>query len=456
MAYTPSIDTLRGNFSSFAARGAEPSFRFSQRFGGFQGSLDVARQFGGEPDDAIRRAVPDFRSFANKLNRRDDEPIEPTTNPTFTSNSFAELETKSEPTTSTVPQDFLDNLTASKSYIERTESDDGLLNAAATLRSTEDTAATLAQNPSFSPAQIQAILDRARNASGFTRITSGLRQPNLDRSLIAPFLGQEIIERIDDGERSIITEPQPTLLPEPVPAPEPALLPEPVPAPEPVALPQPFIPFVPPAPAVRPEPTFTRASRRSSMDDEEEIESIDVIGRRNAGGDEEIESIDIIGKGRRGVGGDGQIESIDVQGSRLYDRPDNPYERFKALYADFYTGGRGAETLKEFNRLEDSGEIDKIALNSKRLRPVSDENLMRSDTNAIINAKNEKDSLINETPFYERNSDMGRGTTVINNNSTQMLAPNSSDGSKTSRVFSDDSTFNRHAAADLFHPNYGP
>lgn len=446
--FVPNLDTLRSNFSSFASRGTAPSAQFAQRFGGYQGTPFVAQQFRGEPDEGFRSAIPDSRRFAQAF-EQPEETIAP--QPSYTPPP------QPEPTVTTVPPSFFANLTASQSYVQRTESDASIQNAAANLRATEDTAAAAVQNPTFDPARIQAILNATRNPFGFDgRMNPALFQ---NREDVVPFnepdLGRALYS--NEGAEPVVSEPE---TPEPVPY-----------DPPPVYVP-------PPPPPYQPQPTYSRAQQDDEEDDEE-IESIDVVGRSRPMDDEVIDSIDVRGRNR----GNEELDSIDVGGkTRDYlDEArqeqqqqqqyayggDNPWENFKAMYVDFMTGGQGGAVLQDFNMREAKGEFDsgyKTAgeqfksqlleqdkLYQKNFQPM---NNVSKDTNEILRAKSEKDQLMDTANMSrEGRQETTGGTTVINNSQT-IATSKPADGTKTSRVFSDDSTFNRHAAADIFHPKY--
>lgn len=440
MAFIPNIESLRGSFSSFAARGSAPSVQFLQRYGGgFQGTPFVAQQFRGEPDEGFRAAVPDSRRFANAFEDRAEEPIAAPP-PTYTPPP------PPEPTVSTIPPNFFSNLTASQSYAQRTETDDSLMNAAATLRATEDTASSFVQNPTFDPARIQSILDMARNASGFTGLTGGVSARMFQTRedvvpLIEPDTGRNIFNYEDTGYNVPVT-PEPIAEPLPVPLPQPS--------PPPYIPPPVYIP--PPPPPYQPEPTYSRVAEE---EDEEEIESIDVRGDR--GSEDEIDSIDVRG-GRR--------ERDFIEESRESQRQapqqqmyggDNPWETFKALYTDFMTGGKGGAVLQEFNRREAQGQL------GYEYNPVLDPNSfvqayesgVGKDTNAIMRARLEREEYDSRAgDVFRKDQSAMAGATIINNNQT-IATTRSQEMSRTSRVFGDDNTFNRLAAADSNNPRFG-
>ena len=200
---------------------------------------------------------------------------------------------------------------------------------------------------------------------------------------------------------------------------------------------------------------------------EEEIESIDVRGRLRD--EEEIEDIDVEGRLRD----EDEIEDIDVEG-RLreeeeeptprmrrddYEEEDtlmNPWEKFKRLYADFYTGGRGKEVLRSFNRREAAGEFDTedpTEAIQMAVKEYEDLSSMGKDTNEILRAKDEKDQMTMYTDMM-RNDEVDKSKAPIIVNSNRTIMAKADDASKTERVFSDDNTFNRLSIYDSNHPQY--
>jgi len=419
----PNIDTLRNNFGSFTARGAAPSFQFSQRYGGgYQGAAAFTQAFNGEPDEFYRRgAAARSKSFNDAITTAFEERIQEAAPPPAAP-SYAKIQEQIDqfmPSFSTIPQDFLANLTASQSYAQKTETDEGLMNVAATLKTAEDAAAGAIQLP-------EGFIDAA-NMPDITAFQ------NLEPNIGTP---------IEDGQPEPIEE-QPVKIYSP---------------------PPPYIP--PPAPPYQPEPTYSRAD---DEEDDEVIESIDVVGRRRQEeeDDEVIDSIDVVGR----KGGREDLESIDVegrtrdylqeardaeQGQESYGsryQGDNPWERFKQMYVDLYTGGEGGAILEDFNRRESQGEFDTGYKEGFDKYMQALKSPWSSNTNEILRDRTEREQLM-DTGYSAGDGGAGAGTTVINNNQTIATAK-SMDSSKTSRVFSDDSTFNRAAASDAQHPRYG-
>ena len=207
----------------------------------------------------------------------------------------------------------------------------------------------------------------------------------------------------------------------------------------------------------------------------DEIEDINVIGKRQDDNidsiSEEIDSIDV-----DGLTDEEDIEDILVEGRQKDEsyckkvsqdvkqlkeetinerESDDPWERFKRLYADFYGGDNAGEILKQVKMreneydasLEESSAAD---LDESSMNPIT------SDTQQILNAKKEKDDL---DAFSEMLDDYKSSTEekkssapiVINNNRT--ITAKAADA-KTERVFSNENTFNRLAGADSNHPQY--
>jgi hypothetical protein len=217
--------------------------------------------------------------------------------------------------------------------------------------------------------------------------------------------------------------------------------------------------------------TYTKVSPELEEDDLEEIESIDVSGTLAGAKEEddldELESIDV--SGTLAGDEDDEIDSVDVSGYREGERegqgPDlgrdeyeygnDPWERFKALYADFYGGGRAGEVLSEYNRREAAGDFSSITSpKNLNLRKESDTlSPMSQDANMILNAKREKDQLMAITDMMKTTQeDKPSQPIVINNSKTITTRPQGD--SRTGKVFTDDNTFNRLSMADSNHPQY--
>jgi hypothetical protein len=215
--------------------------------------------------------------------------------------------------------------------------------------------------------------------------------------------------------------------------------------------------------------TYTKVSPELDEDDLEELESIDVRGTLTGDEDdlEELESIDV----RGALTGDEddleELESVDVSGYRegkgeeqgpdlrRDDYGDDPWERFKALYANFYGGERAGEVLSEYNRREAPEDFSSITSpKNLNLRKESDTlSPMSQDANMILNAKREKDQLMGITDMMKTaKEDKPSQPIVINNSKTITTRPQGD--SKTGKVFTDDNTFNRLSMADSNHPQY--
>jgi len=444
--FVPNIDTLRNNFSSFAARGAEPSMNFASRFGGYTGTPFIAQQFRGEPDEGFKRVIPDSKRYANAFNIDQEETVKSSApESTYTPPSV------NEPTVSTIPKSFISNLTASQSYVQRTESDESMVNAAAALKATENTATTAVQNPIFDPVKLRSLIDSYSRGS----FNVGLRAPANEsyREIIAK--EDTTMPMVDDY--SVKSQDQTKLEPQAKSVAAETTSTETKPQ---VVMPEPKPQVVMPEPKPQEQLTYTRSSVADKQSD-----TTPTMSDRNFIQEamDDIEGIDVQSSRGSAEG----LEGIDVQSSRgsaAERRPDNPWERFKQLYVDFYTGGRGEDILQEFNRREDAGEFSNIYNDANSMSNLNKKSYtessssagnMNRDTNVIMQAKNERDELVG--PYQQdmmdtNNSRQFGSPTVINNNQT-FATNKTNDGSRTSRVFSDDSTFNRHASADMFHPN---
>ena len=198
---------------------------------------------------------------------------------------------------------------------------------------------------------------------------------------------------------------------------------------------------------------------------EETLSSIDVIGEEDME-DEDLGSIDVVGEEDME---DEYLKSIDVVGEEdditpdkeeqeTYSFGDNPWERFKELYLDFYTGGQGAEALKDFNQRTVAGEFPELAgtfqsskgSTYKEYQSVSP---VFQKTNDILRMNGEKSQMDDMMTSMRSVADNKTATPTIINNSRTIVAKAPED-SKTGRVFSDDNTFNRLSAADSNHPQY--
>lgn len=207
----------------------------------------------------------------------------------------------------------------------------------------------------------------------------------------------------------------------------------------------------------------------------DEIEGITVIGKTQDENiddlSEEIESIDV-----EGLTDEEDIEDILVSGRREDDsycrkvskdvkeikeqtmeekESDNPWERFKRLYADFYGGDSAGEILKEVKAREDAYDAS-LEESSTADLDESSMNPMTSDTAQILNAKKEKDDLDAFSEMlddYKNSTEEKKSSAPIVINSNRTITAKAAD-SKTERVFSNENTFNRLAGADSNHPQY--
>jgi hypothetical protein len=184
-------------------------------------------------------------------------------------------------------------------------------------------------------------------------------------------------------------------------------------------------------------------TQSDAIDDiSDEIESINVNGNTLT---EEIEDISVDGKtdqkSLRKVEKDVEQLTEDSE-----DDSNDPWEKFKALYADFYGGKNAGAILREVKARENGygpSDLEPTPLNG-----------MSSDTRDILNAKKEKDDLrassMNRNQKQTDKSD--RAAPIIINNNKAITAKTSDN--KTGRVFADESTFNRLSTADSNHPQY--
>ena len=174
----------------------------------------------------------------------------------------------------------------------------------------------------------------------------------------------------------------------------------------------------------------------------DEIESISVNGSTLS---DEIEDISVEGKTDQK-----SLRKVEKNVEQLTedseDDSNDPWEKFKALYADFYGGKNAGAILREVKAREngyDTSDLEPTPLNG-----------MSSDTRDIINAKKEKDDLraSSKNKNQKQMSKSDRTAPIIINNNKAITAKTSDN--KTGRVFSDESTFNRLSTADSNHPQY--
>jgi hypothetical protein len=208
----------------------------------------------------------------------------------------------------------------------------------------------------------------------------------------------------------------------------------------------------------------------------DEIEDINVIGKRQDDNidsiSEEIDSIDV-----DGLTDEEDIEDILVEGRQKDEsyckkvsqdvkqlkeetinerESDDPWERFKRLYADFYGGENAGDILREVKSRENMYDSGSREYGNSADLEESSMNSMRMDTKDILNAKKEKDDLDAFSEMFDdfkQSSEENKNSTpvIINNNRTITTRSNDS---KTAKVFGDENTFNRLSIADSNHPQY--
>lgn len=181
--------------------------------------------------------------------------------------------------------------------------------------------------------------------------------------------------------------------------------------------------------------TLEQSETSSPEDDEfEEIESIDVVGK--TGGEEEedydeIESIDVVGNVRNMKEEDDdfeEIESVDVVGKLSK----TPNVNSTAIPTRSMTSENLYPTATEYD------EPSNIIRDTNEILRGKDENASLTDLSNIVD-------MLKEGQTFEAPPPM-----IINNNRTITATPMNE--SKTERVFSDDSTFNRLSFADSNFP----
>lgn len=446
MAFIPNIETLRSNFSSFAQRGRSD---FVDRFGGGSFGNAFGSPFGGSPafvqpfrtdtEDLVRNvAVTGSKNINEKIEslieeRISESVVRPT--PTF---SRAVIEPE-------------------ETFRRFNETEGPIASKLPKVQSVEEASAV----------NVAAALNASK--SPFT---------GFDFSSIVPDISR-FSNRFGPTPEQIIEEPAPTPVYEynPPPPYEP-----PPPPPYNPPPPPPPPPAVTEATPTREEPTYTKASEESddefdtiddievrgtSLDEFDTIDDIEVKGT-TYDDSETIDDIDVIGKtpGSKGKGSknvkvvccDGENKSPmqeryeqNLPGNGLRytgDTGDNPWEDFKRMYLDFYTGGEGAKYLDEYGKYEEQRAREE----GLSLSPTSSLSSVARDAGDIMRGNAENSDLrYNQTMASTSSVDNSSKPIVITNNNMYNAK---SDSTKTGSVFSNDNTLNRLASESSNHPQY--
>jgi hypothetical protein len=458
--------------NSFAELGAELKNGFAQRFGGFQGTPQVAGLFGTDTNDMVKNVSEiDTKTINNmissaldqKLNETPSAP-EPPATPTY-----------SKPE---IPKFGMGNISLFNSLQESysnfkiptpLKEEAPVINAAAALNTTGEGVNAGILNSDL----LTSLAGLANNPfiSGGFDISGARLGPNLytPQPLAEPEVKQEL-ERMPEplAEPEVKQELETTPI-IPVQTTEPEVEP---PSEQPIITTQ-FNDTV--------TQLFDTINENKDQNDEI-LESIDVIGRDvGEQNDEILESVDVIGE-EDGMKKDESScctrLSKDIDGLRTdIEENDNSadiWERFKRLYVDFYTGGKDASSvLRDVNRGENSyygeepprsdrGSYDDLRTGDNELESIDvigspqlsvRDNNMTSDTEEILRGVSEKEELL----ANNNNDDMSKvkeiiAPLILNNNKT--ITARDMGESRTGRVFSDDNTFNRLSSADSNHPQY--
>lgn len=450
--------------SKFAERGEQLKSGFAQRFGGFQGTPEVAGFFNADTNDMLKNVSGINTKTINTMisdaldQRINDTPAiknEPTT-------TYSKAEMPSfgfgEPSYS----NFLENIPTSIKLPTAVKEDNPVINAGAAFETTKDgmlaglsgLSGLEGLNMNFNPGAFDFLQNIPQNnplLQGFD--TSG---GGFNTSFAAPistdYTEQEPTKEVatTDYEYQPPAEPESDSLRA-----------------------EDFLPIVP----------LIGDMFTEKMDGiEETLESIDVIGTESDGGlDEVLESIDVIGNTQDEMQDNMKDEgscctrvsrNIDGLRSDIEDdtSSDDLWERFKRLYVNFYTGGKNASSvLRDINYEErlstgegsysdndygNSSDLESIDVIGNQDVSVRNNSTM-ADTEEILRAMIEKENLTSEDDGVTRVQEI-LTPLIMNNNKT--ITTSKMGDSRTERVFTDDNTFNRLSSADSNHPqyNYGP
>lgn len=470
MAFIPNIQSLRSNFSM---RGDTYQNSFSSRFGGGPafnfGSF--ANPFSTNMESLVKNvAQTDSKTVASKIANKIDEGESPSrfntaaasfsrSNPTFTPPSFISPSAIEQP-----------SATVSRSLNSPAE-DDLMKNIAAATQTTGQGVFT-GFDPDFFNSLVKTSVGLTSSpilSGGFDTGGGGFNSKIITPTTPQPEPAPEEPVQAQVNDTGAVLEPEPPSEPPPV-APQTTLADDPG---EPVTT----------------MPVIVKQFKDTVDDIFEEIESIDVAGERDS--EEDIDSIDVEGGRKmesdccRKVTTEVQnlAQTVEEQGE------DSPWERFKALYVDLFGGDQAGALLRDFNRVERGGrpvaddsiddssdetigsidvsgstgsvddeEIESVDVvgvrtaTTQMMPIVESTSQMTQDVLEILKAQEEKiDMMMPEEPVT-RQQVVEEPPVIINNNNNVINQP--IDEPRTSRVFSDDHTFNRLSFADSSHPQY--
>jgi len=472
---TPKTENVFLN--KFAQRGQDLRNEFANRYGrGFVGSYDISQTFRNDAGDMIKKVVEtETKSINDRINDSLSEQIQDEIQKTDSSvtrygQKKAETLMSPEQTQQLLSRMIKDQNTAKKMIIPASTDENAMRNVAAALKTTESatietltnkpapqqsdqttdsaTIETLTNKPApqqpdpvFDSAKLQSILDAARNASGFTGLTSG----------VSPVM----FKTRDDVE-----------------------------------LPKTPSPKEPPS-----EPTID--SNFNKLIDQ-------VIGKNTKAPEEyDLSKLNVTYTKVTPDTDEQKFESVIVSGSKedteqKKQEPDpepksdaksavepqnsekimNPFEIFRRLYAEFYGVDydevQKLEAQKKSTPTTDNQKIESVIVSGskedteQKKTPTSIKTNQYSlnyndiqkkatkDVADIIDAQSQKLEMRPEMRDYnmtDKNIDqsMDKRSTVVNNNT--YVTPANEERS-TGRVFNNDNTFSRQSLADSQHPNY--
>ena len=497
-------EDLVQKYSEFGRRGEAFKNSFSERYGGgaFVGTSKVAETFKDDAGDMVNKVVEtDTKSINNliesALNEKVKDEVKKET-PTYAKPNEQVVETEMSPDQL---NEFINNAikneeSAKKVNTTKLTDDSGMKNVAAALQTTQDSTLTGLEYYGLDPgiiASLKAFQAQSNNVEVKKDTQPTIQVTNLTEN--APALEKnQSIENIQPttslDEYAYAFEKQPTeIIERPMVEPVQEETQKEI-TPTPPDVSDKFsnlIGTVFGADQETPESyklssvkaTYTKVEKEGGKKEEEdslagqELESIDVIGSVvDETGDslagQELDTIDVIGSEEDDSLAGQELDTIDVIGSEdenlrpaeeeedNYSFGDNPWERFKELYLDFYTGGRGAEALKDFNKKTMSGEfpgLESTATSPNLFTEYKNVSPTTKNANDIVRMNNERTQIDSiKTTMQDNVEKKPTQPTIINNNRT--VVAKAPEDSKTKRVFSDDNTFNRLSIADSNHPQY--
>lgn len=424
--------------SNFAQRGQDLRKGFANRFGGgFVGVSDISQTFQNDAGDMINKVVEtDTKTINNLINNSLSDRIQEEIRqdlPTYTrsNQSIAETQMSPEQAQQMFSSMIQDQETTKKEISPASPEEYGMRNAAAALKTTEDATVNAVQNTTFDPKKLQAILDAARNASGFTGLTSGLSplmfqtrndafqlpdKPPVQIEPPAPKPEPQINQKFDDLIGDVIGKNTKT--------------------PEDYQLSKMNVTYT----KVTPQP------------DEETLDSVIVSATKEKKQQPRVYEPEP----------QPEPEPRPTEPSRPQVQPqqneaegdEDPFSKFKRLYTEFYGGDVGQVKALLSGRERKFTADDYKPQSLYSLDYDDKKRKIVKDTSEIIKAQASKFEMRDFAQMVNDNNvqNMNQQPMIINNNNT-IVTPATEEAS-TGRVFNDDNTFNRQSSADSQHPNY--